>query len=146
MVSTTSMIIFGVIVLIATIVIWKWWNKGATYKKSDNVADKSNDMLEEEKQPLIDNSDTQVGPPMVTAMVFAINDNGNLDLTDMSGKILNMGFGKNPKTYAILLDYAENDVNKSEHEDGSVTFVSKVGTTKNYDILDQPYIINYTRL
>ena len=56
MVSTTSMIIFGVIVLIATIVIWKWWNKeatykGATYKKSDNIADKSNDMLEEEKQP-----------------------------------------------------------------------------------------------
>ena len=52
MVSTTSMIIFGVIVLIATIVIWKWWNKGATYKKSDNVADKSNDMLEEEKAKL----------------------------------------------------------------------------------------------
>jgi len=146
MVSTTSMIIFGVIVLIATIVIWKWWNKGATYKKSDNIVDKSNDMLEEEKQPLIDNSDTQVGPPMATPMVFAINDNGNLDLTDMSGKVLNMGFGKNPKTYAILLDYAENDVNKSEHDDGSVTFVSKVGTTKNYDILDQPYIINYTRL
>jgi len=87
-----------------------------------------------------------VGPPMATPMVFAINDNGNLDLTDMSGKVLNMGFGKNPKTYAILLDYAENDVNKSEHDDGSVTFVSKVGTTKNYDILDQPYIINYTRL
>ena len=146
MVSTTSMIIFGVIVLIATIVIWKWWNKGATYKKSDNIVDKSNDMLEEEKQPLIDNSIIAPIEAAATPMVFAINDNGNLDLTDMSGKILNMGFGKNPKTYAILLDYAENDVNKSEHEDGSVTFVSKVGTTKNYDILDQPYIINYTRL
>jgi hypothetical protein len=148
------MIIFGVIVLIATIVIWKWWNKGATYKgppykKSDNVADKSNDMLEEEKQPLIDSSDTLATAtpvPAATPMVFVINDNGNLDLTDMSGKILNMGFGKNPKTYAILLDYAENDIDKSEHEDGSVTFVSKVGTTKHYDILDQPYIINYTRL
>ena len=156
MVSTTSMIIFGVIVLIATIVIWKWWNKGATYKgvpykKSDNVADKSNNALEEEKQPLIDNSDTLATATTIThvpatPMVFVINDNGNLDLTDMSGKILNMGFGKNPKTYAILLDYAENDVDKSEHEDGSVTFVSKVGTTKHYDILDQPYIINYTRL
>ena len=152
MISTTSMIIFGVIVLIATIVIWKWWNKGATYKgapykKSDNVADKSNNALEEEKQPLIDSSDTLATAHVsATPMVFVINDNGNLDLTDMSGKILNMGFGKNPKTYAILLDYAENDVDKSEHEDGSVTFVSKVGTTKNYDILDQPYIINYTRL
>lgn len=153
MVSTTSMIIFGVIVLIATIVIWKWWNKGATYKglpykKSDNVADKSNNALEEEKQPLIDSSDTlaTATPVPATPMVFVINDNGNLDLTDMSGKILNMGFGKNPKTYAILLDYAENDVDKSEHEDGSVTFISKVGTTKHYDILDQPYIINYTRL
>ena len=115
MVSTTSMIIFGVIVLIATIVIWKWWNKGATYKKSDNIVDKSNDMLEEEKQPLIDNSIIAPIEAAATPMVFAINDNGNLDLTDMSGKILNMGFGKNPKTYAILLDYAENDVNKSEH-------------------------------
>jgi hypothetical protein len=151
MVSTTSMIIFGVIVLIATIVIWKWWNKGTTYKKPEIVADKSNDMLEEEKQPLIDssdNSDTLATTPPVpaTPMVFVINDNGNLDLTDMSGKVLNMGFGKNPKTYAILLDYAENDVDKSEHEDGSVTFVSKVGTTKHYDILDKTYIINYTRL
>ena len=149
MISTTSMIIFGVIVLIATIVIWKWWNKGATYKgppykKSDNVADKSNNALEEEKQPLIDSSD--MAPVPATPMVFVINDNGNLDLTDMSGKILNMGFGKNPKTYAILLDYAENDVDKSEHDDGSVTFISKVGTTKHYDILDQTYIINYTRL
>lgn len=143
MVSTTSMIIFGVIVLIATIVIWKWWNKSTPYKKQEI----SNNMIKEEKeekQPLNDSSIIAAPPP--PPMVFVVNDNGNLDLSDMNGKLLNMGYGKNPKTYAILLDYAENDVDKSEHDDGSITFISKVGTTKHYDILDQTYIINYTRL
>ena len=147
MVSTTSMIIFGIIVLIAVIIIWKWWNRSTSHKMMNNITDnitdkKLNNILEEEeeRQPLIDNS------VITTPMVFVVNDNGNLDLTDMTGKILNMGFGKNPKTYAILLDYAENDIDKNEQDDGSVTFISKVGTTKHYEILDQSYIINYTRL
>ena len=147
MVSTTSMIIFGIIVLIAVIIIWKWWNRSTSHKKTDNITDKITDMKlndileeEEERQPLIDNS------VITTPMVFVVNDNGNLDLTDMTGKLLNIGFGKNPKTYAILLDYAENDIDKNEQDDGSVTYISKVGTTKHYEILDQSYIINYTRL
>jgi hypothetical protein len=63
----------------------------------------------------------------------------------MSGKILNIGFGAHPKTYVILLDHAEKDTEKVESESG-VTFTSKVGTTKSYEVAGRPYIINYTRL
>ena len=158
MLSTTSMIIFGVIALIAVIAIWKWWKKPNLYKKSDDLIqyqeqnqdqtqDKDNkikeeqDKSQEQKQDISESTDlTQI--PLT---VFAINDNGILDLSDMSGKILNIGFGRHPKTYAILLDYAEHDTDKIE-QGNTITFISKVGNTKVYDVIQQPYIIDYTRL
>jgi len=154
MLSTTSMIIFGVIALIAVVAIWKWWKKPNLYKKSDDLIhyreqnqdqtkdkDKKSEQDKEQKQDISESTDlTQI--PLT---VYAINDNGILDLTDMSGKILNIGFGRHPKTYAILLDYAEHDTDKIE-QGNTITFISKVGNTKVYDVIQQPYIINYTRL
>jgi len=154
MLSTTSMIIFGVIALIAVVVIWKWWKKPNLYKKNDDLIEyqkqsedttkdkyKKEEQKQEQKQEMSESTDlTQI--PLT---VFAVNDNGILDLTDMSGKILNIGFGRHPKTYAILLDYAENDTDKVE-QGNTITFISKVGNTKIYDVIQQPYIINYTRL
>ena len=156
MLSTSSMIIFGVIALIAVVVIWKFWKKPNLYKKSDDLIqyqeenedqikdkdkDKKPEHEKEQKQELSESTDlTQI--PLT---VFAVNDNGILDLTDMSGKILNIGFGRHPKTYAILLNYAENDTDKIE-QGTTITFISKVGNTKVYDVIQQPYIINYTRL
>jgi len=154
MLSTTSMIIFGVIALIAVVVIWKWWKKPNLYKKNDDLIEyqkqsedttkdkyKKEEQKQEQKQEMSELTDlTQI--PLT---VFAVNDNGILDLTDMSGKILNIGFGRHPKTYAILLDYAENDTDKVE-QGNTITFISKVGNTKIYDVIQQPYIINYTKL
>lgn len=141
MVSTTSIIIFGIIVLVAVVVLWKWW------KKPSNDFKKNDDIIPSEPQ-MIAQQDTDP-PPQTTSepppMVFAVNDQGNLDLTDMSGKILNIGFGSHPKTYVILLDYAEKDTDKIE-SDTSVSFASKVGTTKPYEVAGRQYIINYTRL
>lgn len=158
MLSTSSMIIFGVIALIAVVVIWKWWKKPNLYKKNDDLIqypEQTEDMIkdkdkkpeqekekeQEQKQELSQSTDlTQI--PLT---VFAVNDNGILDLTDMSGKVLNIGFGRHPKTYAILLNYAENDTDKIE-QGTTITFISKVGNTKVYDVIQQPYIIDYTRL
>ena len=74
-------------------------------------------------------------------MLFAINDMGNLDLTDISGKILNISFGSNPKVYINLLDQASNDVTQTTD-----SFSSNVGNTKLYELGGKSYIINYTRL
>lgn len=140
MFSTTSWILFGVIALIAVVVIWKWW-------KTPIDNSKKNDDISQTYTQLITEDDT--GPPVnaseVPPMVFAVNDQGNLDLTDMNGKILNMGYGAHPKTYVILLDYAEKDTEKVENENG-VHFVGKAGNTKLYDVVGRQYIINYTRL
>ena len=146
MVSTTFMIIFGIIALIAVVVIWKWWKKPNLYKKNDELIQyqeqiQDKDKKQEQKQDISESTDLT----QIPLMVFAVNDNGNLDLTDMSGKALNIGFGKHPKTYAILLNNAENDTDKIE-QGNTITFISKVGNTKVYDVIQQPYIINYTRL
>ena len=138
--STTSWILFGVIALVAVIVIWKWWKKPvADSKKDDDAIPVQPQMITEE----------ETGPPQTPSqpppMVFAVNDQGNLDLADMSGKILNIGYGPNPKTYIGLLDKAEKDTQKVE-SDGGVSFISQVGTTKLYEVAGRPYIINYTRL
>ncbi len=139
MFSTTSWILFGVIALVAVVVIWKWWKTpSSNSKKNDDVMQPQ--MIEEETEPPPPESLTQAPP-----MVFAVNDQGNLDLTDMSGKILNIGFGAHPKTYVILLDFAEKDTEKIESDTG-VQFMSKVGNTKRYEAAGRPYIINYTRL
>jgi hypothetical protein len=138
--STTSWILFGIIALVAVVVIWKWWKKPVdNFKKNDDIKPVEQQMIAEE----------DTGPPLNPSqpppMVFAINDQGNLDLADMSGKVLNIGYGPNPKTYIGLLDQAEKDTEKIDNESG-VSFVSKVGNTKLYEVGGRPYIINYTRL
>jgi hypothetical protein len=152
------MIIFGVIALIAVVVIWKWWKKPNLYKKNDELIqdtnenqnkdkdkDKEQEQEQKQEQKHEEKHEETTDLTQIPLTVFAINDNGILDLTDMSGKILNIGFGRHPKTYAILLDYAENDTDKIE-QGNTITFISKVGNTKVYDVIQQPYIINYTRL
>jgi hypothetical protein len=142
--STSSWILFGVIALVAVVVIWKWWKKPVdeSKKNDDLVPEQQKKMIEEETGPPPQESLSSAEPP---PMVFAVNDQGNFDLTDMSGKILNIGFGPNPKTYINLLDQAEKDTDKVESETG-VTFTSKVGNTKLYEVAGRPYIVNYTRL
>lgn len=139
--STSSWIIFGIIALVAVVIIWKWWNKPKdNSKKNEELTSSTPQMIIEQ----------ETGPPpastdAVPPMVFAVNDQGNLDLTDMSGRILNMGYGPNPKTYIGLLDVAEKDTTRVE-EGGAVMFISNVGSTKLYEVVGRPYIINYTRL
>jgi len=151
MVSTTSMIIFGVIALIAVVVIWKWWKKPNLYKKNDELIqdtkeqNKNQDIREEQGQEQKQKQEESIDLTQIPLTVYTVNDNGILDLTDMSGKALNIGFGRHPKTYAILLNYAENDTDKVE-QGNTITFISKVGNTKIYDVIQQPYIIDYTRL
>ena len=140
--STTSWILFGIIALVAVVVIWKWWKKPEDdSKKNDDVAPVKPQITEQETDPPEASLVTTEPPPMV----FAVNDQGNFDLTDMNGKILNIGFGPNPKTYINLLDQAEKDTDKHDLEQG-VSFVSKVGTTKLYQVGGRPYIVNFTRL
>lgn len=142
MLSTSSWIIFGIIALVAVVVIWKWWKKSINTKKNDDLLQQQSQLIEEDTSPPDPSPAVQSQPP---PMVFAVNDQGNLDLTDMSGKILNIGYGPHPKTYIILLDHAEKDTEKVENESG-ISFVTKVGNTKRYDAAGRPYIINYTRL
>lgn len=140
--STTSLILFGIIALVAVVVIWKWWKKPVDdSKKNDDVAPVKPQITEQETDPPEASLVTTEPPPMV----FAVNDQGNFDLTDMNGKILNIGYGPNPKTYINLLDQAEKDTDKHDLEQG-VSFVSKVGTTKLYQVGGRPYIVNFTRL
>ena len=135
-----SWIFFGIIILIAVIVIWKWWKKPYDFlKKNDTISETETHFITEEK---IEQPSSSSNPP---PMVFAVNDHGNLDLTDINGKILNIGFGAHPKTYIILLDWAEKDTEKIESEN-SISFNSKVGNTKSYEAAGHHYIINYTRL
>jgi len=105
-----------------------------------------------DKQGTIENATTVATVatvPTVTTVttvpiVFAINDNGNFDLMDENGKILNIGFGPNPKVYINLLDQSEKDTDKLETEHG-VQFVRKVDT-KIYEIGGRPYTVNFTKL
>lgn len=142
MLSATSIVLLGAIILVAIVVIVKWWKS----PKEDNIiiqneiSQLKNIVNEETTDP----PSLQI-PSQPPPMVFAVNDQGNLDLTDIDGKILNIGYGPNPKTYINLLDQAEKDTKKDETEQG-VFFVSNVGNTKLYEAAGRPYIINYTRL
>ncbi len=145
MFSTTSWIIFGIIAIIVVVVLWKWWNKPETASaiQSQPLVKslmEGGEATSEPPPPTPDQS--QFGQP-APPMVFAVNDNGNFDLADMSGKILNIGFGPNPKTYINLLDQSEKDVTKDETT-GRMS--SNVGTTKYYEVGGRPYIVNFTRL
>jgi hypothetical protein len=139
MVSPLYLLIFAGIVLIG-VFIYVWWKRGGN---------------KDTKVVSVVNAVTEHGPPdtgvkqqalePTPPMVFAVNDAGNLDLTDMNGRVLNKSYGPNPKTYIQLLDLVEKDTDKHEME-GGLFFSSKVGTTKRYEVGGRPYIINYTRL
>jgi hypothetical protein len=98
----------------------------------DNPPPETSEQIEQSQQ-------SQQPPPMV----FAVNDQGNFDLTDISGNLLNIGFGPNPKTYINLLDQAERDVSR---DDTTGQIISTVGNTKSYEIAGKRYIVNFTRL
>lgn len=142
--STMSLVLFGVIALVAVVVIWKWWKKPVDTSQSQSIEEATKSLLS--IQPVHSEQSEQSGQSgQSVPIVFAVNDEGNLDLTDMSGKILNIGYGPNPKTYIGLLDTAEKDTEKIESESG-IMFKSTVGDTKQYEIAGRPYIINYTHL
>jgi hypothetical protein len=143
MFSSTSWVIFGIIAIIVVVVVWKWWNKPETTNviSQDSVTKSLMEGSEATLEPPTSSQNTFGQPP--PPMVFAVNDGGNFDLSDMSGKILNIGFGPNPKTYINLLDQAEKDISKDE---ASGKMVSMVGTTKSYEVAGRPYIVNFTRL
>jgi hypothetical protein len=92
------------------------------------------------KKVIIDNMITNTDPNTDPNQIFAVNDNGNFDLADANGKVLNIGFGPNQKVYINLLDQAEKDVDKSENG-----FIKKVDT-KVYEIGGRPYTVNFTKL
>jgi hypothetical protein len=139
----TSWILFGVIALVAVVVIWKWWKKPVdeSKKNDDTHPPLLQTIVEGDEGPSTPTS--LVTPSEPPPMVFAVNDGGNFDLTDMSGKILNIGFGPNPKTYINLLDQSEKDTVK---DDSTGQMTSTVGTTKLYQVGGRPYIVNFTRL
>jgi hypothetical protein len=143
MFSSTSWVIFGIIAIIVVVVVWKWWNKPETTNviSQDNVTKSLIQGGEATLEPPTSLQNTFGQPP--PPMVFAVNDGGNFDLSDMSGKILNIGFGPNPKTYINLLDQAEKDISKDE---ATGKMASMVGTTKSYEVAGRPYIVNFTRL
>jgi uncharacterized protein YxeA len=139
MLSNKSWILFGIIALIAMVVIWKFWKKSdSTGNETQYEAQKQ--ILDSKESPPPEGSEQPEQPP---PMVFAVNDQGNFDLTDMSGNLLNIGFGPNPKTYINLLDQAERDVSK---DDATGQMSSTVGNTKSYEIAGKRYIVNFTRL
>jgi len=138
--STTSWILFAIIVLVAIVVIWKWWKKPVDISKKDDNVKVRLQIIEEETRPPSESIGTPTDPP---PMVFAVNDEGNFDLTDTSGKILNIGYGPNSKTYINLLDQSEKDTVKDET---TGQMMSNVGITKLYQVGGRPYIVNFTRL
>ena len=138
-------LIIPFILIIAITIKWDWIKKLFTFKNTSQkvtsptvplenikIGDIKMDLMNDMKQ--IENKDE----------VFAINDNGNFDLMDMNGKILNIGFGPNPKVYINLLDQSEKDTDKNETD--GISFISKVGDTKKYEIGGRPYTVNFTRL
>jgi hypothetical protein len=149
--TTTPWLLLGIVILIVVIVVWKWWKspsnkllitEHSVHSDSGNENNQINQINQINQNNQNNQKETSSPPPMV----FAINDNGNLDLTDINGKILNIGYGPNPKTYIGLLDIAEKDTEKKETANAGIFFMSKVGNTKLYQVVGRPYIINYTRL
>jgi nitrogen fixation-related uncharacterized protein len=145
MLSSKSWILFGIIALVAVVVIWKFWKK-PTSKSYESLDEPQKQILDSKDNPPPETSEqieqsqqSQQPPPMV----FAVNDQGNFDLTDISGNLLNIGFGPNPKTYINLLDQAERDVSR---DDTTGQIISTVGNTKSYEIAGKRYIVNFTRL
>jgi hypothetical protein len=144
MISTSSWVIFGVVALVVVVVVWKFWKKPSTSSHEQatfikNIKATDEDVVTAAPDPPPDTAGFGQPPP---PMVFAVNDDGNFDLADGTGKVLNIGFGSNPKTYINLLDQAEKDIVKTE----TGQMVSNVGYTKFYEVGGRPYIVNFTRL
>ncbi len=142
MLSSKSWILFGIIALVAIVVIWKFWNKPSSLS-TGTQDDPQKQILDSKESPPPEALEQSSHPEQPPPMVFAVNDQGNFDLTDMSGNLLNIGFGPNPKTYINLLDQAERDVSK---DDATGQMTSTVGNTKSYEIAGKRYIVNFTRL
>ena len=141
MFSVIYLIVPFIIIVITTIIIkWNWFKNLFTPVKNVPTVPVENVPVENIDVKQIENKDETE-----KNQIFAINDNGNFDLMDMNGKILNIGFGPNPKVYINLLDQSEKDADKTETENG-VSFISKVGDMKQYEIGGRPYIVNFTRL
>jgi len=144
MISSSSWVIFGIVALVVVVVVWKFWKKPSTSSQEQAIVVKNikvadEDIVASAPDPPPDASGFGQPPP---PMVFAVNDDGNFDLADASGKVLNIGFGPSPKTYINLLDQAEKDIVKAE----TGQMVSNVGYTKLYEVGGRPYIVNFTRL
>jgi hypothetical protein len=131
------------VAIVVVAVVWKLWKtpKADVEQSIEKPLIKNDAAIEEATTgpPQTDMSSFGTPPP---PMVFAVNDDGNFDLADMSGKLLNIGFGPNPKTYINLLDRAEKDVIKNEMGH----MISHVGPTKSYEVGGHSYIVNFTRL
>ena len=135
--------IFGavLVVIVAGVVLWKWWKK--TPSPSTAVPpEKPVASLTEESAA----EATVAKDPPPPPMLFAVNDNGNLDLTDFNNKLLDASFGPNPKIYLALLGQVTKDVSETKNEEGVSIFGSNVGNTKLYTVGDYSFIVNYTRL
>ena len=129
--SNIAIVIAIVLVVITFVYTKKNWIMGLFSKKviKNNLITNTNT-----------NTNTNTDPNTDPNQIFAVNDNGNFDLADATGNILNIGFGPNQKVYINLLDQAEKDVDKSENG-----FIKKVDT-KVYEIGGRPYTVNFTKL
>ena len=115
MISSTYLMIFGIIiVIISGVVLWKWWKTPSP----NMISTHTNDNTEQNK--ITRGLDTKDAPTNVSPspsspppMLFAVNDNGNLDLTDFNNKLLDSSYGSNPKIYLTLLAMATKDVSES---------------------------------
>ena len=136
--------IFGAVLVVIVVgaVLWKWWKNTpspstATPVPAQPVASLTEDSAAEA---------TLVKDPPSPPIVFAVNDNGNLDLTDFNNKLLDASFGPNPKIYLNLLAQVTKDVTEITHEEGTSNFTGNVGDTKLYQVGDYQFIVDYTRL
>jgi hypothetical protein len=143
MISFNYLMIFGavLVVIVAGVVLWKWWKKTPSPSTAAPVAAEPIALTEDTAAEA-----TLAKDPPPPPMLFAVNDNGNLDLTDFNNKLLDSSFGPNPKIYLSLMAQVTADVTESKNEEDVSIFISNVGTTKPYKVGDHSYIVNYTRL
>jgi hypothetical protein len=135
--------IFGAVllVIVAGVVLWKWWKKTPVPSTALPVASTHVTLVDDSAAEAILAKDPP-GPPVL----FAVNDNGILDLTDFNNKLLDSSFGPNPKIYLNLMAQVTADVTEIKHEEGTSNFTSSVEDTKLYKVGDYSYIVNFTRL
>jgi len=128
-------IIVSLVIIVITVIFTKWNTIKTLFSMLPIPCNKIQNSIQDSIQNSIQDSKQDI------PTVFAINDNGIFDLADSTGKILNIGFGPNPKVYINLLDQSENDVEKNGD-----TFTSKVGSMKTYEVGGRPYSVHFTRL